>query len=62
MGGLSFSSVPRPGAPASLRRRPNRPPGHRSRLALVPRYDVDLIDLDLTLQSHGRGLGDQAVS
>src|SRR4051812_31995345 len=25
MGGLSFSSVPRPGAPASLRRRPSRP-------------------------------------
>src|SRR4051812_26674852 len=25
MGGLSFSSVPRPGAPASLRRRPSGP-------------------------------------
>src|SRR5215213_9555959 len=25
MGGLSFSGVPRPGAPASLRRRPSRP-------------------------------------
>jgi hypothetical protein len=62
MGGFSFSSVPRPGAPASLRRRPNRPLGHRRRLALVPGHDVDLVDLNLALQPHGWSLGNQAVA
>src|SRR3954451_14825292 len=59
---LSFASVPRPGAPASLRRRPSRPLGHRRGLALVPGHDVDLVDLHLALQPHGRDLGNQAAA
>src|SRR3954471_16736850 len=32
------------------------------RLALVPGHDVDLVDLHLTLQPHGRGFGNQAAA
>src|SRR3954451_22645191 len=49
-GGFSCSSVPRPGAPESLRRRPGRPFYHLSRLALVPSHDVDFIDPSGALQ------------
>jgi hypothetical protein len=28
----------------------------------VPGHDVDLVDLDLSLQPHGRSLGDQAAA
>src|SRR5437764_10099727 len=62
MGGLSFASVPRPGAPASLRRRPSRPFRHCCRLTFVSSDDVDLVDLDLTLQLHGRDVGNQTVA
>ena len=70
MGGLSFSSVPRPGAPASRRRRPSRPLWRRPRAdplpsqgqALVPSHHVNLIDLDFPLQRHGRGLDHQTVA
>jgi hypothetical protein len=31
-------------------------------LTLVPGHDVDLVDLHLSLQPHGRGLGDQAAA
>ena len=35
---------------------------HRGRLALVPGHDVDLVDLHLALQTHGRDLGNQAAA
>src|SRR3954464_5766569 len=62
IGGLSVASVPRPGAPANQRRRPSRPLGHRRGLALVPGHDVDLVNLPLALQPHGRDLGNQAAA
>src|SRR5215210_7188779 len=62
MGGLSFSNVPRPGAPASLRRRPSRPFGHGHRLALVPGHHVNLIDLHLTLQPGCWSFGHEATA
>src|SRR5947208_15887686 len=59
-GGLSFASGPRPGAPASRRRRPSRPLWRR-RPALVAGDDVDLVDLDLAFQRRRGGPGRQAV-
>src|SRR6185437_9447640 len=56
-GGLSFASVPRPGAPASRRRRPSRPLSDVGPPALVAGDDVDLVDLDLALQPRRRELG-----
>src|SRR5215207_5681446 len=50
MGGLSFSSVPRPGAPASLRRRPSRPVWPRPRAGPCGRPRRRPHDLHLTLQ------------
>jgi hypothetical protein len=46
-GGFSFSSVPRPGAPFSRRRRPSRPFFHGFGVALVPGHHVHLVVLDL---------------
>src|SRR5919205_1172699 len=51
-GGFSFASVPRPGAPGSLRRRPGRPFFDLAWLALVPGHDVDFIDLGGAFQLH----------
>jgi len=62
IGGLAFSSVPRPGAPASLRHRPGRPFGHFFWLPFVPSYDIDLVDLHFALQLHRWHLGDQATA
>src|SRR5215213_4283156 len=62
MGGLSFSRVPRPGAPDSLRPRPSRPFGHFSRLALVPGYHVNLVDLHLAFQLCCWGSGHEAAA
>ena len=62
MGGLSFSSVPRPGAPASRRRRPRRPLGHGRGLALVPGHHVNLVDLDLARRLHGRRFDYQTMA
>ena len=59
---MSFSSVPRPGAPASLRRRPNHPFYDGRRLAFVPSHDIDLVNLDLACQPHRGSLGDQAIA
>src|SRR3954464_6669913 len=64
-GGLSFASVPRPGAPASRPRPPGgagrAPPlGDVGRPALVAGDDVALVDLDLALEPHRRHPGDQA--
>src|SRR5215218_42710 len=61
-GGLSFSDVPRPGAPASLRRRPSRPFGHGHGLALVPGHHVNLVDLHLTRQPGCWSSGDEATA
>src|SRR5918994_2036600 len=44
MGGLSFSSVPRPGAPASLRRRPSRPFWPRPRAGPCARVQAHEIE------------------
>src|SRR5215212_2858384 len=62
IGGLSFASVPCPGAPASLRRRPSRPPWPPPRVGPCAGHDVDLVDLHLAFQPHGRGLGNQAAA
>src|SRR5829696_1042485 len=63
MGGLSFSSVPRPGArrPACVDVRA-APFGHGRGLALVPGHHVDLIDLHLAFQPHLGSLGDQTAA
>src|SRR5689334_18503742 len=64
-GGFSFSSVPRPGAPASLRHRPGRP-----FLLLQPvgpyarpqsGHNIDLIDLSGAFQLHGGCPCDQTL-
>ena len=53
---MSFSSVPRPGAPAAQ----TGFFGDGGRMALVPCDDINLISLDRALQPHGRHLGDEA--
>lgn len=55
MGGFSLSSVPRPGEPLSLRRRPGRL--FWRRVAFVPGHHVDLIGLNRAFQSHWREFG-----
>src|SRR3954454_16298681 len=60
-GGFSFSSVPRPGAALSRRRRPGRPFGNGRRLTLVAGHDVDLVDLDLAIEDHRRCPGGQPL-
>src|SRR3954466_14942908 len=62
IGGLSFASVPRPGAPVACGGVRAAPLGHRRGLALVPGHDVDLVDLHLVLQPHGRDPGNQAAA
>src|SRR3712207_6013092 len=62
IGGLSFSSVPRPGAPASLRRLRAAPFRDSSWLALVASDHIDFVDLDLALQPRSRDFGDQAAA
>src|SRR3954465_4807114 len=57
IGGLSFASVPRPGAPFSRRRRPGRPPWRRPPAGPGAGDDVDLVDLDLALQPRRREPG-----
>ena len=59
---MSFSSVPRPGAPASLRRLRAAPFRDSSWLALVPGDHIDFVDLDLALQPRSRDLGDQTAA
>ena len=62
MGGLSFSSVPRPGAPARLRWARTAPFGYSRRLALVAGHHVNLIDLHLTLQPGCWDFGHEATA
>ena len=61
-GGFSFSSEPRPGAPESLRRRPDPPFFDLNRLALVPGHNVDLIDLSGAFQPRDRCPSDQTLA
>src|SRR5215213_10827098 len=62
IGGLSFSSVPRPGAaPSADAGAPGAPFGDRGRAAFVAGHDVDLVDLDLALQPSRRKLGGEPV-
>src|SRR3954452_21097602 len=62
IGGFSFSSVPRPHAPFSRRRRPARPFLDGSRISLVPGHDVDFVGLDLAVQRRLGNLGDKAFA
>src|SRR4051794_36080642 len=64
IGGLSFSDVPRPGMPLSLRRRPERPFyfSNSRGLALVAGHHVDLVDLHLALQPRLRDPGHQTAA
>ena len=62
MGGLSLASVPCPGAPASLRRRPRRPLGHRRGLTFMPGHHVNFVDLHLTFQRRCWRSGHQPVT
>src|SRR3954467_15422546 len=62
MGGLSFSTCPGPAPRPACDSVRAAPFGHGRGLALVPGHDVDLVDLDLTLQLHGRGVGNQTVA
>src|SRR3954454_7654208 len=57
IGGFSFASVPRPGAPLSRRRLRGALFGDGRRVALVPGHDIDLVDLDLAVEDDGRGSG-----
>ena len=50
MGGFSFSSVPRPGAPLSLRRRAGRPFFDLFGVPLVTGHHIDLIAFDIPRQ------------
>ena len=59
MGGLSFSSVPRPGAPFNLLRRPLRPFFDGGGIALVTGDDINLVDLDFARQDDRRSFGGQ---
>src|SRR3954453_4279838 len=62
-GGLSFSDVPRPGMPLSLRRAvPIAPFGHGRGLALVPGHHVNLVNLHPPLQPGCWSLGHEAAA
>gem|GEM_PF-3695379 len=60
---MSFSSVPRPGAPAkSADAALAAPLGDLGRLALVPGDDIDFVNLDFAFQFGGRCPSRQAVA
>src|SRR3954447_21068582 len=61
-GGFSFSSVPRPGAPGSLRRRPGRPFFDLAWLALMPGDTINLIDLGSAFPLRGRRPSEQTLA
>jgi hypothetical protein len=59
IGGFSYSSVPRPGAPFNLLRRPLRPFFDGGGIALLTGDDINLVDLDLARQDDRRSFGGQ---
>src|SRR3954467_6060899 len=61
-GGFSFSSVPRPGAPGSLRRRPGRPFFDLAWLALMPGDTINLIDLGSAFPLRDRRPSEQTLA
>src|SRR3954470_11274409 len=61
IGGLSFASVPRPGAPSAAGGGPAALFCDRGRLALVAGDDVDLVALDRALQPRRREPGGEPL-
>ena len=59
IGGFSFSSVPRPGAPFNLLRRPCGLFFDGGGIALLTGDDINLVDLDLARQDDRRSFGGQ---
>src|SRR4051794_24373745 len=60
-GGLSLSSVPRPGAPPAAAGAAGAPFGDVGRPALVAGDDVDLVDLALAVEDHRRRPGGEPL-
>src|SRR4051794_39847210 len=61
-GGFSFASVPRPGAPGSLRRRPGAPFFDLAWLALRPGDKINLIDLGRAFPLRDRRPSEQTLA